>query len=246
MQNIYDNDQFYEGYIELRNRSNSYNELLEIPAIRSLLPDLMNKVILDLGCGYGEGCLWYVSNGAKTVVGVDISEKMIERAKDENSSKFVEFINKPIETFTYEEDFFDLVLSSVAFHYIEDFDALIRKIYSLLKPGGQLVFSQEHPVILANKKREGWIRDQNNKKVYWPLDDYQLEGKREETWIVDGVIKYHRTFSTIINTLIRNGFIVDKILEPIATDKAIEQNYRLVNEKRRPSFLMIKARKQNE
>ena len=80
IQNIYDNDDFYSSYLEMRKNNEGLNENLEIPAFRSLLPDLKDKKILDLGCGYGKNCKWYVSQGVKKVIGVDISEKMIKKA----------------------------------------------------------------------------------------------------------------------------------------------------------------------
>lgn len=77
-QNIYDDEIFYKSYIELRMNSTGLNDVLEIPAFRSLLPDRLKDMdILELGCGFGESCYWYVSQGAAKVVGIDISEKMI-------------------------------------------------------------------------------------------------------------------------------------------------------------------------
>lgn len=92
MQNIYDNDTFFEGYIAIRNRDNNYNVLLEIPAFRSLLPDLAGKDLIDLGCGFGDGCVYYKRSGARRVVGIDISAKMIEKAKMEYAGDGVEYI----------------------------------------------------------------------------------------------------------------------------------------------------------
>ena len=84
-QNIYDNETFYEGYKRIRDNKNNANNLFEIPALLSLLPDLKDKRILDPGCGFGEHCKMFIEKGAAGVVGIDSSEKMLEVAKRENS-----------------------------------------------------------------------------------------------------------------------------------------------------------------
>jgi SAM-dependent methyltransferase len=242
-QNIYDNPIFHQSYINLREKGKGLNDVLEIPAFRSLLPNLHNKKVLDLGCGFGESCKWYVANGAECVVGVDISDKMITKAKQEFSDNRIEYVNQSIEDIELKPNNFDLVLSSLAFHYVANFAKLVKRIYACVKPAGTLIFSQEHPVATAKKVSDGWVKDQNGKKVHWILDDYADEGIREQRWFIDGVIKYHRTLSTIINTLIQTGFQIESVLEPTATVESEEKNESLKEERRRPPFLIVKAQK---
>lgn len=71
-QNIYDNETFFEGYKKLRESENNYNDLLEQPAMANMLPDLIGKKVLDLGCGYGHNCIDFVKRGAEKVIGIDI------------------------------------------------------------------------------------------------------------------------------------------------------------------------------
>ena len=89
-QNIYDNQDFFDGYKKLRDNQYSANNLEEKPALFSLAPDLQGKAVLDLGCGYGENCAEFKALGATTVLGVDISEKMLAVATAEHSD--IEFI----------------------------------------------------------------------------------------------------------------------------------------------------------
>jgi hypothetical protein len=58
---------------------------------------------------------------------------------------------------------------------------------------------------------------------YWPIDDYQQEGLRHTKWMADDVIKYHRTTSTYVNTLIDSGFCITKLLEPAPTPEMLVQ-----------------------
>ena len=96
-QNIYDDEIFFEGYKKIRDNKINANNLFEIPTLFSMLPDLKNKRILDLGCGFGEHCKRFIECGAKRVVGIDISEKMLEVARNENSDPNIIYINMPME-----------------------------------------------------------------------------------------------------------------------------------------------------
>ncbi|MEN6413978.1 MAG: class I SAM-dependent methyltransferase [Veillonellales bacterium] len=242
-QNIYDNELFYNAYDNLRANSAGLNDVLEIPAFRTLLPDLKDKDILDLGCGFGESCKWYASQGARRIVGVDISTKMIGRARRDFNDDKIEYVCIPMEEAHFPAEDFDLVLSSLAFHYVADFAGLINEISQWLKPGGFLIFSQEHPIATAKKIPEGWSRNDSGEKLHWILDNYAEEGLREHNWLVNGVIKYHRTLARIINSLVDNGLGIERILEPTASVEAEAANNDLLNERRRPPFILIKARK---
>ena len=131
MQNIYDNDIFFNGYFNLRQNDNNANNIFEKPALFSLLPTLNNKTVLDLGCGYGEHCIHFIEKGAKRVVGIDISKKMLAIAKAENANQNITYLNIPMEDIGELQERFDIVVSSLAFHYVEDFQTLITNIYKL-------------------------------------------------------------------------------------------------------------------
>jgi 2-polyprenyl-3-methyl-5-hydroxy-6-metoxy-1,4-benzoquinol methylase len=242
-QNIYDNEDFYKNYLHMRETSSGLNDVLEIPALRALLPALQGKRILDLGCGYGESCQWYLDQGAANVIGVDISKNMIKVAKKHHAQENIQYLQLPIEDIYFQNEQFDLVLSSLAFHYIEHIKPVFAKIYKYLRPGGYLIFSQEHPIATAKKIPDGWVIDEKGKKQYWILDNYQEEGIRKQHWFIDGVVKYHRTVSTLINTLIDTGFSINRIIEPIAIETAEKERIDLKNERKRPPFIIIKVRK---
>jgi 2-polyprenyl-3-methyl-5-hydroxy-6-metoxy-1,4-benzoquinol methylase len=78
-QNIYDDPKFFEGYMNLRDSGRTYNDFLEQPAIKRELPNLKGKRVMDLGCGTGSLSKYCIEKGASSVVGMDISEKMISR-----------------------------------------------------------------------------------------------------------------------------------------------------------------------
>jgi 2-polyprenyl-3-methyl-5-hydroxy-6-metoxy-1,4-benzoquinol methylase len=113
----------------------------------------------------------------------------------------------------YDDERFDIVVSSLAFHYVEDFEGVVSNIYNMLDTEGIYIFSQENPLCTCHSGGNRWTRDEQGNKIHLNLSDYGIEGERESVWFVDNVKKYHRTFSTIINTLINAGFFIAKSKE---------------------------------
>ena len=211
-QNIYDNDIFFNGYKKIRENDNNANNLFETPALLSLLPELNNKAVLDLGCGYGDHCMEFINRGASKVVGIDISEKMLEIARIENNHPNILYKNMPMENIGMLNERFDVVVSSLAIHYVDDYKGLINNIFNLINENGILVFSQENPLNTCFSKGRRWTKDEKGHRLFANISNYGIDGERESVWFIDNVKKYHRTFSTIINTLIEAGFIIEKVL----------------------------------
>ncbi|MEL7647377.1 MAG: class I SAM-dependent methyltransferase [Sedimentibacter sp.] len=241
-QNIYDDNGFFESYKQLRSGVNA-NEIVEIPALFEMLPPLSGLRILDLGCGYGEHCVKYIEMGADKVVGIDISEKMLQVAINENSSPQIIYKKLYMEDLSELNPSFDLIVSSLALHYIEDFKMVAEQVYRLLNNGGKFIFSQEHPFSTSFTYGNRWTKDENGKKLYANISNYSIDGKRESRWFKDGVIKYHRTFSSIINTLIESGFCIEQMSEPIPSELVMNQYPDYLDNIHKPDFLLIRAKK---
>ena len=242
-QNIYDNQTFFDGYRKLRENPFSANIVIEKPALFSLCPDLHGQSVLDLGCGYGENCREFAEMGAKHIVGIDISKKMLEIAKEENSLEYIEYINMSMSELHKLNDSFHTVCSSLAFHYIENLDKLLTDIYNLLENDGLLIFSQEHPLSTALKQKLLWSRNANGDILHYNLTHYGDSGQRSTEWIVDNVVKYHRSFSDIFNALISTRFIIEKVLEPIPDPEIMKKVPAYQKDIHKPDFLLLKARK---
>ena len=242
-QNIYDNESFFEGYKGIRGNVANANNLFEIPALFSMMPDLKGKRVIDLGCGFGEHCMEYVQQGAVQVVGIDISEKMLKVAKEENSHPSITYLQMPMEDIYQIEEKFDVAISSLALHYVEDFEELVKEVYAMLDENGVFVFSQENPINTCFSSGDRWTRDDKGCKLYANLSNYNVEGERESRWFVDGVKKYHRTFSTIVNTLVKTGFMIEEMIEPAPTPELLEKYPDYEDLYHKPDFLLIKARK---
>lgn len=240
-QNIYDNQDFFDGYKKLRNNEFSANNLEEKPVLFSLSPELTGKAVLDLGCGYGENCAEFKARGASRVLGVDISEKMLAIAAYENPD--IEFIRADMSDLSFVKENYDVVFSSLAVHYIEDFSAFVKGVYDLLNPGGFFIFSQEHPLTTAPISGASWARDDDGNILHYKLTDYSRSGFRSTKWIVEGVEKYHRRFSDIVNSLCAAGFTIEKMIETVPTPEILEIDKRWEKDFHKPNFLLIKAKK---
>jgi len=236
-QNIYDDPQFYAGYRDLRDADKGLNGALEEPALRSLLPELGGKRVLDLGCGFGDFCAFAVENGAARILGVDISERMLGEARRRHPH--LEFVREAVEDHRIASESFDLVVSSLCLHYVRDIAPLFSAIHAGLSRGGAFVFSVEHPICTALLR--GWTVDDRGNRLFWPVDRYREEGVRESRWFVDGVVKYHRTVETYVNTLIDSGFRIGRLLEPEAAPQFLTVRPELKEESRRPPFLLLQA-----
>ena len=242
-QNIYDNETFFDGYKQIRENEGNANNIFEEPALFSLMPDLKDKTVLDLGCGFGGHCLHFIREGAKKVVGIDISEKMLDIAKAENNNSNITYLNMPMENITELNEKFDVVVSSLALHYVEDYAALVHNIYALLNENGVFVFLQENPLNTCFSSGKRWTKDEKGKKLFANISNYGIDGERESIWFVDHVKKYHRTFSTIINTLIEEGFSIEKLIEPVPTKEILEKYPEYIDLFHKPDFLLVKAKK---
>lgn len=248
---VYDKENFFELYQKLRANPISLNEIVEKPTMLSLLPDLKGKKLLDLGCGTGGHLQLYLERGADKVIGTDLSEKMLEQA-EKDLQKCGQFSGRfslyqlPMEKLAeLQESDFDIITSSFAFHYIEDFLALLASIANKLKPNGTLVFSQEHPITTCHKEGERWEKNEKKQQLAYRLNHYRDEGLRERNWFQQPFKTYHRTTATIINNLIEKGFQIEQMAEPMLAEKP-EWQAEFKDLQHRPVLLFVKATKNRE
>jgi SAM-dependent methyltransferase len=240
-QNIYDNDEFFAGYSGLRRSTEGLDGAQEWHAMRALLPDLRGARIVDLGCGFGWFCRWAREAGAAEARGLDVSEKMLARARESTTDKAIRYERADLETLTLSPSSLDLVYSSLALHYVVTFDRVIRQVHLGLRNGGRFVFSVEHPIYTAPTK-PGWSKDADGRRT-WPIDNYQGEGPRTTDWLAKGVVKQHRTIGTTLNTLLAAGFTLTHVEEWGPTAEQIAAWPELAVERERPMFLLVAARK---
>ncbi|OIO06111.1 MAG: SAM-dependent methyltransferase, partial [Desulfovibrionaceae bacterium CG1_02_65_16] len=204
-QNIYDDPAFFAGYGKLRETGSGLNEVLEQPALWSLLPERFDGLrVLDLGCGFGDFARAARARGAREVLALDVSANMLARAAELTRDDAIRYAHMSIEQFKADGASFDLAASSLALHYVEQYAEAVARVAKSLAPGGLFVFSVEHPICTALPSQQ-WVRDAEGNALHWPVDGYRDEGPRSTKWFGDGVIKYHRTIETYVNALLDCG-----------------------------------------
>ncbi len=241
-QNIYDNETFFEGYMALRAAELNANDIMIRPHMRELIGEASGLQVLDIGCGAGEMCRWLVDSGAASVTGIDLSERMLAAA-DEQPRERIRYIHTAAEDAQFGPNSFDLVASVLMLHYIKDIGPLLRNIHTWLRPGGRFVFSMEHPQMTAGQGilEPGWVLNDDGERIAWAVTSYSDESERVSTWFVDGVVRYHRTMATLINSLVDAGFRIERMLEPHAPEEFEKRHPRLLQERMRPAFLFVSA-----
>jgi SAM-dependent methyltransferase len=238
-QNIYDRPEFFEGYSRLGRSIAGLSGAPEWSALKAMLPEVRGRRVMDLGCGFGWFCRWAAEEGAAEVLGIDLSQKMLARARAETPEGVISYREADLEALALGEGSADLIYSSLAFHYIADAARLYASIHKALAPGGHLVFSTEHPIFMASTN-PGWREAEAGVKT-WPVDHYFMEGPRSTDWLSAGVVKYHRTVGTTVNTLIQAGFTITHVEEFCPTTAQIAANPALAQELERPMFLLVSA-----
>jgi len=239
-ENKYDDNNFFDQYSRMSRSVDGLSGAGEWHVLEKMLPCFDGKRVLDLGCGFGWHCQYAAQHGAKYVLGIDLSEKMLDEARKMNRFDSVEYKRMAIEDFDYEPNTFDVVLSSLAFHYVKSFDDVCRKIHRCLSEGGVFIFSAEHPVFTAYGDQD-WIYDDEGNRKHWPVDRYFEQGERTAVFLGEEIVKYHRTLDSYINSLFSNGFEITGFSEPEPAEVAIEKISGMKDELRRPIFFIISA-----
>lgn len=238
-ENKYDEEIFFEKYSQMDRSKKGLSGAGEWRQFQKLMPDFRGKRVLDLGCGYGWHCRYAAENGAASVLGTDISQKMLRRAEEMSVGTGIRYRRKAMEDLEFPDESFDIVLSSLAFHYVRDFFRLLEKINSWLVPEGKLIFSVEHPVFTAYGNQD-WYRDERGNILHFPVDRYFFEGKRDAVFLGEKVIKYHRTLTTYLNGLLQSGFSLEQVVEPQPPEEMLDLPG-MEDELRRPVMLLISA-----
>lgn len=242
-ENKYDEEKFFAKYSEMDRSRKGLQAAGEWSELQKLLPDFAGKKVLDLGCGYGWHCRYAAEQGAAHVLGTDISQKMLEEARTRNLVPGVEYQCAAMEDLDFPPESFDVVISSLAFHYVEDFAPLIAKVARWLKPQGKLVFSAEHPVFTAYGTQD-WYYAPDGSILHFPVDRYFEEGARQAVFLGENVTKYHRTLTTYLETLLQNGFALQHVVEPQPPESMRDQPG-MREEWRRPMMLLVSAQKKS-
>jgi len=217
-----------------------FNEYLEMPEMLKLLGNVKNKSILDWGCGSGIYAKILAKKGAK-VKGFDISKEMLSIAKKDNPKLDLRLGSGYKIPF---KEKFDIVYSSLAMHYVKDWDKALSQVSKVLKKNGLFLFSGGNPIIDStvttydnNKLKTIGTKNYFDEKMDYA--DWTLPNKKTVRIRV-----YPKTYETVIKTIIKNGFeIMDYVdAKPLpSSKKKFPEQYKLWSKV--PKFCIWKLKK---
>lgn len=241
MDNVYDNEAFFEAYAQMARSKGGLRDSGEWHQLLPLIPELTGAAVLDLGCGYGWHSKFAAEHGAASVLGIDLSEKMISKAMAVNADAKITYRVLELGAYEYPPAAFDFVISNLVLHYLENLDDIFQKVFRTLKPNGVFLFNIEHPVFTAGV-REDWLYGADGEPKVWPIDNYFYPGERLTAFLGQTVRKQHHTLTQILMGVLNAGFSIEAVEEAQPPEEMMGLPG-MKDEMRRPMMLLVKAAK---
>lgn len=217
-----------KGYVESIDER-PLNKYYERPFMLDLIGDVTSKKILDAGCGTGFFAINAFDNGA-SVVASDVSEKMLSHVKYLRPE--INTVKLDFEEGIKLDEKFDLIISSLVLHYINDWNKFVDDAFEKLNEGGRLIISTHHPVQDFHKNQDLPYLKKHLINAKWSA----TEKNNEEI----EVSYYIRPLSEVLAYINNKGYSKVNIYEPFPKEEfkdALGHRYdRLIN---KACFLFI-------
>jgi SAM-dependent methyltransferase len=232
---FYDDPDVFATYNEPREGISDPTAVMEEPAFLDELGPVEGLSIVDLGCGDASLGRELLDAGCRHYLGIDGSTNMVQAADANLRVGVGEIRRGDIEDFTAPHASFDVVVSRLALHYVEDIDPVLRACHDCLTPGGRIVFSVVHPVVTSHDARS----TTNEKRADWVVDRYFYAGPREQRWLGGTVTWHHRTIEDYVCSLTDAGFRVSALRECAPRHDRFEDDQEFERRNRIPLFLLL-------
>lgn len=219
-------------YEQMKDDNNLYNTQYERPEMMKLIPaDLTGFHVLDAGCAAGWYSAQLMEKGAR-VTAVDMSPEMVDATQKLLGGMGEVLCLDLEEPLPFKDDCYDLIVSSLTLHYLKEWQATFAEFKRILKPGGSVLLSINHP--LTDLKLVKEVQYFSTQLI---LDKWNKAGKTYE------VPFYRRPLSEVFTSLL-TYFTIESVTEPKPTalfkELAPDQYDRLMKS---PSFLILKVKK---
>ena len=236
---FFDDEEVLKIYTSRRNLATSPNETIGYPIFRELIGEVRDLDVLDLGCGEAAFAREMLDKGIRSYVGLEASERMARAAEERLQGLNAEVVHATIEAYDFAPTSFDLAVSQLALHYVEDLLETFERAYQALRPNGRFIFSTEHPVVTSSSQS----LEISERRTAWLVDDYFKTGERTYPWMGKEVVKYHRTVEDYFSALQEAGFTVERLREsrPRRENSVDAQEYE--RRLRIPLFIFFAARR---
>ncbi|MEW1960732.1 class I SAM-dependent methyltransferase [Kineococcus sp. NPDC059986] len=236
---FYDGDGVAHSYSRHRHSGPSPNHVMEEPAFLAAVGDLGGLAVLDLGCGDAHFGLVALQAGARSYLGVDNSRAMLEQARQVLTGTEAHVQHSSIEELQLPDGTFDLIVSRMALHHVEDLDSVLSACRRWVVPSGRVVFTVLHPVLTSPIS----VPPSTERRTDWTVDDYFSTGARQRSWMGSRVTWYHRTLENYVTSLAANGFALSQLREcaPEPQRFVDADDPELARRRRVPMFLLLAA-----
>ena len=236
-----------------------YRDYLNTPAFFDMLPIVDGLSGLDIGCGEGHNTRLLAKRGAR-LTAIDISKDFIQYAKQSEKQDLlgIDYRIASATDLPCNDAAFDFAVAFMSLMDIPETDRVLSEAHRVLKPGGFLQFSIEHPCFATPHRRN--LRNKEGLTYAVEVGDYfrNLKGEIEE-WIFGatppelrkGLRKFKtprftRTVSQWLNLLTNTGFVLEQIEEPHPSDETVQLCPDLQDAQIVAYFLHIRSRKRLE
>jgi ubiquinone/menaquinone biosynthesis C-methylase UbiE len=219
-------------------------EVLITPLVMDWLGEIRGLDVLDAGCGEGFLCRLMAEKGAQ-VTGIDYSQKMLDIALERTpSDSSITYRHLNLEKLDpIKEDCYDLIISLLTLQDVPDYQAALKELYRVLKPGSRCFLAFSHPCFFSDG---GWIRDNEQNKLYWKSDRYFQERQVEmrlDPESEDNPQGFHRTLSSYYRAILDAGFSILDLIEPYPSEEDLQKHPGFKDDLRMCHFIVFDLEK---
>jgi ubiquinone/menaquinone biosynthesis C-methylase UbiE len=239
------------AWIEMsRAGADRYRDLVNTPAFLDALPDVTGLRCLDVGCGEGHNTCLVVERGAD-VTALDISGAFLRAARDVDPTG--RYIHGDATRLPFADASFDAATAFMSVMDMPDPAVAIGEIARVLRPGGWVQFSITHPVNTTPIR--SWADDERGVRTALAIADYFVEGPITTSWTfkVAGEMQMRhepftitaarRTVSSWMNMVIDAGLVIERVVEPVASEQTASLHPEVADTRIVPFFLIVRARR---